>query len=319
MRNDFAPEWRRVRVASIRELATDIRGYELVPADGRALPTYEAGAHVDIHVPTGLIRQYSLCGKHNATDCYRIAVKKDVAGRGGSISMHDDVDVGSVLAMTVPRNHFPLATDASASLLIAGGIGITPIYAMVQSLHVEDRNWTLHYCARSRAHAAFYDELKALAPQRVIPHFSDVRVLDVEALVAASTQDMHVYCCGPERLMSAVKTATVRWDPSRVHFEWFSAPEIDHTLDHSFEVKLERSGLELTVPAGRSILQIVREHGIDVPSACEEGVCGTCETGVLAGDPDHRDMLLTPAERAANRSMMICISRAKSNRIVLDL
>ena len=315
-----ASEWRRVRVGSIRELAVDIRGYELEPADGRELPAYEAGAHIDIHVPAGPIRQYSLCGESNATERYRIAVKKDATGRGGSTSMHDDVEVGSFLAMTGPRNYFPLAADApGGSLLIAGGIGITPIYAMVQALHFAGREWTLHYCARSQAHAAFYGELEALAPRRVVPHFSEVPVLDVDALLAARAQGTHVYCCGPEGLMSAVKAATARSDASCLHFEWFSAPTIDHAQDRSFEVELKRSGLVLAVPADRSILQVVREQGIDVPSACEEGVCGTCETCVLAGEPDHRDMLLTSEERAANRSMMICISRAISDRLVLDL
>ena len=320
MSANSASESRRVRVGSIRELAVDILGYELEPADGRALPAYQAGAHVDIHVPAGLVRQYSLCGEPDATQCYRIAVKKDAAGRGGSLSMHDDVEVGSLLGMTGPRNFFPLAAGAPGkSLLIAGGIGITPIYAMVQALHTAGRDWTLHYCARSQAHAAFYDELDALAPRRVVPHFSEVPVLDVDALLAARAQGTHVYCCGPEGLMSAVKAATARSDPSCIHFEWFSAPRIDHARDRSFEVELERSGLVLAVPADRSILQVVREQGVDVPSACEEGVCGTCETCVLAGEPDHRDMLLTPEERAANRSMMICISRAISDRLVLDL
>jgi ferredoxin-NADP reductase len=222
--------------------------------------------------------------------------------------------------MTGPRNYFPLARGAPGkSLFIAGGIGITPIYAMVQALHAAGRDWILHYCARSQAHAAFYRELDALAPQRVVAHFSEVPVLDVDALLAAQAQGTHVYCCGPEGLMSAVKAATDRTDPACAHFEWFAAPRIDHARDRSFEVELERSGLVLSVPADRSILQVVREHGIDVPSACEEGVCGTCETRVLAGEPDHRDMLLTPAERAANRSMMICISRAISGRLVLDL
>jgi ferredoxin-NADP reductase len=319
MSTDPAPEWRRVRVASIQELATDVLGFELVPVDGRALPTHDAGAHVDIQVPTGLVRQYSLCGEPGATRSYRIAVKKEATGRGGSLSMHADVEVGSVLGMTTPRNYFPLAAHGAAHLLIAGGIGITPIYAMARALHAAGRDWTLHYCARSQAHAAFYDELQARAPQHVVPHFSEVPVLDIEGLVEAMAPETHIYCCGPVGLMSAVKDATVRRSSACVHFEWFAAPKIDHALDRAFAVELERSGMVLTVPADRSILQVVREHGIEVPSACEEGVCGTCETCVLGGEPDHRDMLLSPAERAANRTMMICISRAKSNRLVLDL
>ena len=312
-------ELRLARVASIRDLAIDVRGYDLVPADGRRFAAYEAGAHVDLHVPSGLVRQYSLCGDVGATERYRIAVKREAAGRSGSISMHEDAEVGSLLAVSAPRNFFPLAAGASASLLIAGGIGITPIYAMAQSLAAAGAQWTLHYCARSEAHAAFLAELRALAPQRIVNHFSEVPVLDADALLASPPPGTHVYCCGPEGLMSAVKRAAAHWDPSSVHFEWFAAPAIDHARDRPCEVELRRSGLVLSVPADRSILEVVRANGIDVPSACEQGVCGTCETALLAGEAEHRDMLLTPAERAANRSMMICISRARSERLVLDL
>lgn len=314
-----APELRLARVASIRDLAIGIRGYDLVPADGRSFAPCEAGAHVDLHVPSALVRQYSLCGEIGATDRYRIAVKREAAGRGGSISMHDDAEVGSLLAVSAPRNFFPLAAGASATLLIAGGIGITPIYAMARSLAAAGAEWTLHYCARSEAHAAFCAELRALARHRVVAHFSEVPVLDVDALLASPSPGTQVYCCGPEALMSAVKRAAVRWDPASVHFEWFAAPAIDRSRDRPCEVELRRSGLVLDVPADRSILEVVRANGIDVPSACEEGVCGTCETALLEGEAEHRDMLLTPAERVANRSMMICISRARSQRLVLDL
>ena len=319
MNLDAAQELRRVRVVAINDLATDVRGYELASADGRALPAYSPGSHIDVHVPVGLVRQYSLCGNIDVPERYRIAVKKEPGGRGGSISMHDDVEVGSVLAISPPRNYFPLAPEAPRSILIAGGIGITPIYAMAQSLARAGRNWTLTYCARSAAHAAFRREVEALAPQRVVTHFSEVPVLDVAGLLEAQAADTHVYCCGPVGLMSAVKAATANWDSRRAHFEWFAAPEVDRTLDRAFEVELKGSGVVLTVSADRTILQAIRECGIDAQSACEEGVCGTCETGLLAGEADHRDLLLTPEERAENRSIMICVSRARSKRLVLDL
>lgn len=313
-------ELRRVRVAAVHDVAVDVRTYELVSADGRPLPDWTPGSHIDVHVPAGLVRQYSLCSDPTIRNRYRIAVKKEPGGRGGSLSMHEDVETGSVLAIGLPRNYFPLASDLAPSLLIAGGIGITPIYAMARSLAADGRrSWTLHYCARSAAHAALRNELQRLAPQSVVQHFSEAPVLDVASLLGAQAPDMHVYCCGPVGLMAAVKEATANRDPERVHFEWFAAPPVDHSHDQAFEIELARSGIVANVPADRTILQVVRECGIDAPSSCEAGVCGTCETVLLAGDADHRDLLLTPDERAQNRSIMICVSRARSKRLVLDL
>jgi ferredoxin-NADP reductase len=319
MSQDPAHEIRRARVVAVRDLAIDVRGYELAPADGRRFPQYSAGSHIDVHVPAGLVRQYSLYGPGDVADRYLIAVKREPVSRGGSVSMHDDVEVGSVLAIGTPRNYFALAPTASRSLLVAGGIGITPIYSMAQTLAASGAEWTLHYCARSEGHAALYAEAAALAPGRVVAHFSEVPILDVVGLLAGQPAGTHVYCCGPVGLMTSVKAATSDWDESRVHFEWFAAPAGDHALDGSFEVELRRSGVVLTVPADRTILEVVREHGIDAPSSCEQGVCGTCETRLLEGDADHRDLLLTTEERAANRSIMICVSRSRSKRLVLDL
>ena len=317
---DADQELRRVRVAAVQDVAVDIRSYDLVAADGRPLPEWTPGSHIDVHVPAGLVRQYSLCGDPALKDRYRIAVKKEAAGRGGSLSMHEDVEADSVLAIGLPRNYFPFVTDAARSLLIAGGIGITPIYAMVHALAKDgDQPWTLHYCARSAAHAAFYEELLRLAPERVVEHFSEAPVLDVASLLAEEGPEVHVYCCGPVGLMSAVKDATANRDPHRVHFEWFAAPPVDRSRDQAFEIELARSGIIANVPADRTILQVVRECGVDAPSACEEGVCGTCESALLAGDADHRDLLLSADEREQNRSIMICVSRARSKRLVLDL
>lgn len=312
-------ELRRVRVAAVRDVAIDTRAYELEPADGRPLPPHAAGAHIDVHVPSGVVRQYSLCGEIGAPDRYRIAVKRESDGRGGSISMHEDAEVDTFLAIGAPKNYFPLAQEAGSHLLIAGGVGITPVYAMAQALAREQRDWTLHYCARSSAHAAFLPELKALAPQRVNAHLSEAPVLDVARLLGSQPHDVHVYCCGPVGLMGAVKAATADWDETRVHFEWFAAPAVDHAHDQPFEVELARSRIVVTVPADRTILDMIREAGIDVPSSCEEGVCGTCETKLVAGEADHRDLLLSTIEREANKSMMICCSRARSKRLVLDL
>ena len=308
-----------MRVASVYDIGIDIRRYDLLAADGRPLPAFDAGSHLDVHVPSGAVRQYSLCGDPRIHDRYTIAVKRERSGRGGSISMHDNVEVGSVLGIQGPRNLFSLAASARRSLLIAGGIGITPIYAMVQTLDAAGRDWELHYCARSEQHAAFYPELRELSSTRVHTYFAEVPLLDAGALLCAPDGTTDVYCCGPQSLMESVIDGSSHWKEGSVHFEWFAAPDVKSGPNEAFEVALVRSGLVLTVPADRSILQVAREHGIDVPSACEEGVCGTCETRILAGEADHRDMLLSAAERAANRSMMICCSRAKSARLELDL
>jgi vanillate O-demethylase ferredoxin subunit len=308
-----------VRVVSIRDAAIDTRCFDLVAADRRPLAPFTPGAHIDVHAPNGLVRQYSLCGDVRDAERYTIAVKREAAGRGGSRSMHDDVEEGSALGVVDPRNHFPLAADAGHSLFIAGGIGITPIRAMLRSLSAEGRSWELHYCARSQSHAAFYPELDALPGGRVTPWFSEAPLLDVASLLDEVRDGTHVYCCGPSGLMAAVKEASAHWPQGRVHFEWFAAPAQPAKRNESFEVELRNTGTVIEVADNRTIVQALREHGVDVPTSCEDGVCGTCETRVLEGECEHRDLLLTDEERAANQSMMICVSRAKSRRLVLDL
>jgi vanillate O-demethylase ferredoxin subunit len=310
---------RRARVSEVRPLARDVLKFDLVSADGRPLPAFEAGAHIDVHVPSGPIRQYSLCGSPQLNERYSIAVKKEPAGRGGSLRMHEALEVGSILGIGMPRNNFPLVPGHHRKVLIAGGIGITPIHSMIMTLHAADADWELHYCARSQDHAVFYDELKALSPERVRTYFSEAPVLDVAALVRAQSDEVHIYCCGPESLMTAVKTATERRPEGNVHCEWFTAPTNNDHVNEAFEVELKRSGQVLAVPADQSILHVLREHGVMVPSVCEEGICGTCEIRVLSGAPDHRDVLLSSTERAANKTMMICVSRAKGSRLVLDI
>jgi ferredoxin-NADP reductase len=312
-------EQRLVRVSQVRRVAADIVCIDLKPADRRPFEAFEPGAHVDLYAPNGQLRQYSLCGDPRDTSHYAIAVKREPAGRGGSASMHDDVEPGTAMGMTGPRNFFPLSIDAEHSIFIAGGIGITPIRSMILALQHAGRSWELHYCARSQEHAAFYLELAALAPTLVKPYFSEAPLLDAQALLRGVRPGAHVYCCGPEALMKAVAAAARHWPEGTVHFEWFAAPKQDWPENRPFLVELVRSGLSLEVPAARTILQVVRDHGIEVVSACEEGVCGTCETRVLDGLCEHRDVLLSPAEREAGKTMMICISRAKTPKLVLDL
>jgi ferredoxin-NADP reductase len=317
--DDAAQEVRLARVTAIRPVAVDILCYELAPADRRPLAPFTPGAHIDVHAPNGQVRQYSLCSDPGQAARYAIAVKREASGRGGSLSMHGNVEVGSALGIVGPRNFFPLADGASNSVFIAGGIGITPIYAMIQSLAAEGRPWELHYCARSAAHAAFHKELGALPHGRVVPWFSETPALDARTLLREAPQGTHLYCCGPGALMKAVESAAAHWPEGRVHFEYFAAPVTAWPANQPFEVVLQRSALTLQVPADRTIVQVVREHGIDVQTACEEGVCGTCETRIVAGEAEHRDVLLSPAEKAASCTMMICVSRAKSPKLTLDL
>jgi len=319
MRSAAEEEVRLARVTAIRQVAADIRCFDLVPADRRPFPAIEPGAHLDVHTPGGPVRQYSLCGDPANAARYTIAVKEEAASRGGSRSMHAALEVGAALAVAGPRNHFPLDQGARRSLFIAGGVGITPIYAMIQALAAAGREWELAYCARSEAHAAFYAELRALPHGLVVPYFGEVPTLDAGALLLDAPAGTHLYCCGPEGLMRAVAEASAHWPADHVHFEYFSAPAVQWPPNRAFEVELARSGEVLQVPADRTLLQVLRGHGLDIHSACEEGVCGTCETRLVRGEAEHRDALLSEREKALNRSMMVCVSRAKSPRLVLDL
>jgi len=316
--DEAGQDMRLARVASIRPAAIDILRFELEPADRRPFAPFAPGAHIDLTTPAGLVRQYSLCGDPAQPGRYAIAVKREREGRGGSASLHEGIEEGSALAFSGPRNLFPLAPRGS-SLLIAGGIGVTPIYAMAQALAASGRPWEMHYCARSRQHAAFFEELAALPGGALHTWFGEMPLLDARPLLRQVRADTDVYCCGPAPLMQAVKEAGAHWPAGRLHFEYFAAPSIAWPPNRPFEVELARSRKVLQVPRERSILQVLRANGVEVASACEEGVCGTCEVRVLEGEPEHRDMLLGDAEKAAGRSMMTCVSRARSPRLVLDL
>ena len=317
--DDAGQEVRLARVASVRPVAIDILRFELEPADRRPFAPFSPGAHIDLTTPAGPVRQYSLCGDPAQPGRYAIAVKREREGRGGSVSLHEGVDEGAALAFSGPRNLFPLAAGGGPSMLIAGGIGVTPVYAMAQALTASGRAWEMHYCARSRAHAAFFEELAALPGGALHTWFSEMPLLDARALLREVRPDTDVYCCGPAPLMQAVKDAGAHWPAERLHFEYFAAPAIAWPPNQPFEVELARSHRVLEVPRDRSVLQVLRANGVDVASACEEGVCGTCEVRVLDGIPEHRDMLLNDAEKAAGRSMMTCVSRARTPRLVLDL
>jgi vanillate O-demethylase ferredoxin subunit len=314
-----------VRVARKTAAAQDICVFDLVAADGTALPAFTAGAHLDVHLPGGLVRQYSLCNAPHETQHYRIGVLRDAASRGGSQAMHERIEVGQTLDISAPKNHFPLAAGAKRSLLLAGGIGVTPILCMAEALGAAGADFQMHYCARSRRHAAFLDQL-AGAPYapRVQLHFDDEapeQRLDIPALLAGPDAQTHLYVCGPRGFIEAVlSTARAQgWPEAQLHCEFFAGEVVSNETDAAFEVALQRSGRVVTVPKGITIVRALEDAGIPVMVSCEQGVCGTCLTPVLDGVPDHRDSYLTPDEQAANDQMLLCCSRAKSARLVLDL
>jgi len=304
--------------------ADGICSYELVRQDGQALPAFEAGAHIDVHVTDTLVRQYSLCNPPGETHRYQICVLRDPASRGGSRGMHEDIHVGSVLRISAPKNHFPLV-PAGRTLLFAGGIGVTPILAMAEALAGQDAAFEMHYCARSPERAAFRDRIAASGfASRVHFHYDTGAAgqkLDVQGVLAAPRPDTHVYVCGPQGFIEHV-LATAKglgWPPAQLHVEYFKAEAFDTSGDRDFDVKLASSGKVITIPAGRTVIKVLAEQGIAIPYSCEEGVCGTCLTRVLDGVPDHRDLYLLDEERAANDQFMPCCSRARTPLLVLDL
>jgi phthalate 4,5-dioxygenase reductase subunit len=310
-----------LRVARAYDVAEGIRSFELVQLDGSELPPFTPGSHVKVQTPSGAMRKYSLSNDPAERDRYVITVKRDDAGQGGSVSMHDDVKEGDTLPTSVPDNAFPLVDKAKGYLFIAGGIGITPILSMIRSFgELPPAPWKLFYLTRSPASTAFLDNLShpELKKQVRIHHDQGdpARTFDLwPALEKPNTA--HVYCCGPRPLMEAVRDMTGHWSPANVHFESFNEGGGVRPDDQPFKVKLARRGGEYDVPVGQSILSVLREHGCDAASSCESGTCGTCRTGLLGGEADHRDMVLMPEEM--EHQIMICVSRARSPELVLDL
>jgi len=290
---------------------------------GQLLPAFEAGAHVDIHLKSGLVRQYSLCGDPANAGAYRLGVLKDPASRGGSLAVHELLQEGREIEISLPRNHFPLAGDARRSILIGGGIGITPMVAMAYALNARDSDFDLHYCGRSRSRSAFLDELgnAAFAP-RVHTHFDDEAVeqkLDLPKVLGTPQPGVHVYVCGPAGFMDWViaQALAAGYADDHVHREYFQI-EVDAS-GAGFEVVAQRSGKTVQVAEGQSIVDALTAVGIKIEVSCEQGVCGTCLCDVIEGEPDHRDVYLTDDEKSANDQILVCCSRAKSKKLVLDI
>ncbi|WP_167525403.1 PDR/VanB family oxidoreductase [Roseomonas genomospecies 6] len=310
---------RSLRVHRLERVAPQVLSVELRDPDGKPLPPGEPGAHIDVHLPDGAVRSYSLCGDPEDRHAYRIAVLNVPGGRGSRF-VHGDLALGTTVSVGPPRNNFRFDA-ARRYLFIAGGIGITPLLPMIRKAADQEAEWTLHYCVRSAAEAPFLDELRRVGNGDVVVHAADEgRRLAVDALLASTPADVLIYCCGPQRLMDAVAAAAL---PTQdVRFEWF-APRSNGVSeaapDGGFEVVCARSGVTVTVKAGVSVLEALDAAGVPIASSCEQGICGTCETAVLEGEPDHRDSVLSDAERAAGRTMMVCVSRARSARLVLDV
>ncbi|ADJ45890.1 phthalate 4,5-dioxygenase reductase subunit [Amycolatopsis mediterranei S699] len=294
------------------KLADGVVRLTLRAPGGGLLPPWEPGAHIDLVLPGGA-RQYSLCGDPADRSAYVVAVLREADGRGGSAYVHDSLADGDLLQVDGPRNHFTLV-DAERYLFIAGGIGITPILPMLDQVTAAGRDWQLVYGGRTRASMAFTEELTRHGDRVLFRPQDEHGLLDLPTLLAAAQPGTAVYCCGPEPLLAAVEAL----EPADLHVERFTA-RLDESPRAAFEVELAGSGRVLPVPADRSILEVVEEAGVTVLSSCREGTCGTCETGVLGGTPDHRDSVLTADERLENEVMMLCVSRACSPRLVLDL
>lgn len=307
-------------VVTARESVGDgVVSLTLADPTGSELPAWTPGAHIDLLLDDALVRQYSLCGSPADHAAWRIAVLLEADGRGGSRRVHE-LQVGDALTVRGPRNHFPLA-DATRHVFIAGGIGITPILPMIAAAAAAGSDWRLYYGGRTRASMAFLDELGAHGDRVIVWPEDERGMLPLAEMLDAPSDDTLVYCCGPEGLLAAAEARCAAWPSGALRLERFSAkPQAEPDGDaDSFEVVCQSSGVTITVPPGKSILDALDENGVSVLSSCQEGVCGTCETRVLEGVPEHRDSLLSADEQAANEYMMICVSRAKSERLVLEL
>ncbi|WP_435513143.1 PDR/VanB family oxidoreductase [Variovorax sp. LT1R16] len=320
-----------LRVHSVRDETPGVKSVVLVSAGGEPLPTFTAGSHLELmfaapDLPMGLRRHYSLLNDPTETDRYVIGVGLHPQSRGGSRYVHEALGVGAAVLSSLPRNHFSLCEHAPMSVLIAGGIGVTPLLAMARRLSRLGLRWRLYYCVRTPARAAFLDQLLSLPGGEVVTVFNGcagVTPLNLEEVVRQAERDDHLYCCGPAPMMAAFEAAGRLRDPATLHVEWFEAPPIsagaDTVTSGELIVHLAKAGISLRVPPDRSILSAVEAAGIEVPNSCGDGICGTCETRVLRGRPLHLDHVLTASEREKGDRMMVCVSRCLDPELTLDL
>ncbi|MBB2914234.1 ferredoxin-NADP reductase [Streptosporangium becharense] len=305
-----------LRIATKTQVADGVVALTLEHPHGGRLPDWTPGAHIDLILPNGLTRQYSLCGDRWDPHTYRIGVLRELDGRGGSAYVHDVLAEGDTVAIGGPRNNFPLA-PSERYLFIAGGIGVTPLLPMIYQAELLDADWHLLYGGRTRASMAFTGELARYGERVTLAPQDECGLLDLPDRLPQGTR---VYCCGPAGLLEALERRAADWPAGSLRTERFVAKDLGTPArDEPFEVELRRSGLSVTVAPGQSVLQAINDAGVGVLSSCRHGLCGTCETGVLEGEPDHRDALLDDAERAAGDCMFVCVSRSRSDRLVLDL
>ncbi|MDX1484503.1 MAG: 2Fe-2S iron-sulfur cluster-binding protein [Alphaproteobacteria bacterium] len=312
-----------VTVAEIRDETADIRSVVLKPAGGGTMPAFEAGAHIDVMTGNGMRRSYSIASDPKDLSSYLLGILREPESRGGSVWIHDNLKPGDSLKITKPLNNFPLSADADKHLLIAGGIGVTPILAMARTLAAAGADFEFHYCTRTPEGTAFRGEVEAIAGDRLCYHHDGgdpSQGIKLDEVLGAQPPGTHVYVCGPKTLIDAVRAAAGEWPESRVHFELFSAAPDQDWKNEPFDIYLSRRRMELTVPADRTILEVIREAGVFADSSCEQGLCSTCQVRVISGEIEHRDQILSQEEKAAGDTMMICVSRGKGeDRLVLDI
>lgn len=313
-----------VKIARRTQETADIVSLEFRSSDGGSLPAFAAGAHIDVHVAPGVVRQYSLCNPPSERNRYVIAVLRDPASRGGSLAIHEGFSEGAIVEISAPRNHFPL-TPGIRSILIAGGIGVTPLLCMAESLQAEGNDFSMHYCTRSKDRTAFLNRIQqSTFASRVAFHFDDgepSQKLDLDTVLAQAGSAEEIYVCGPSGFIDWVCATAERAGIAkhRLRFEYFNAKSVDTSCDGAFEVKIASTGQVFRIPEDRSITSVLCDSGIDIYTSCGEGTCGTCLTRILEGEPEHRDVFLTDDERAAGETFTPCCSRAKSSLLVLDL
>ncbi|WAJ44304.1 PDR/VanB family oxidoreductase [Mycobacterium sp. Aquia_216] len=321
---ELIPGSEQLRVRAMKWEAEYVLSLSLTRDDGSDLPEFAPGAHIDLHLQPDLIRQYSLCSDPKVRNEWKVAVLREPEGRGGSEYVHTVLRPGITLPVSAPRNKFPLV-DAESYLFIAGGIGVTPLVPMIKQVAATGKQWRMVYGGRRRKSMAFVDELARLGPQVEIVPQDEAGILDLKTAIEPLSSDTAVYCCGPEGLITAVETTCRDLGRSAPHVERFAkrsdvnGQAEEHGEDRAFQLVLTKSGKQCTVPVGKTIIEVLKEEGIFVPTSCEEGYCGACETRVARGIPDHRDDYLTPEQQASNKVMMVCVGRARSAEIVLDL
>lgn len=316
-----------LKIHDIRCEAKDTLVIELKDSKNALLPEFSAGSHLEVYLKTGLTRHYSLLNDPTERDRYVIAVSLDANSKGGSKFIHQKLKVGDMLTVSTPRNNFPLL-DVDEYCFVAGGIGITPMLSMIHWCVANNKKWRLYYAVRNRQRAAFYEYLSNVEQKQNIHfHFNDENeaLLDLDQIVQSATANEHIYCCGPNPLMLALKDTAAHMG-DRVHFEWFSAPTIAATHHQEgdaqgsdFTVKLAQSGHEIIVRSEQSILEAIEEQGIEIPFSCRAGICRACECKVLNGEPEHLDAILSESEKQSNQSMLICVSRSRSKVLELDI